>query len=210
MVKQKYRGIASLPKRFDEGDYIGEPGGTYQYTANDYSNTPTAYQHTDDIYANGSTTEGVDPYIVGTGKPGESITGGITPSLITDPYATGTKPGESVVGSTALSNESLAKLNELKITAPDIWSQIKSLPGQAIDKYLAKNTKSDGTLDLFGIGKDLLSLGAGVAAYNAAGQPTPKTGYQGKSLSTLLFKAEQMIPAQISVKDKADINTSQV
>ena len=175
MVKQKSRGIASLPKRFDEGDYIGEPGGTYQYTANDYTNTPTAYQHTSDIYANGSTTEGVDPYIVGAGKPGETITGGTTPTFDTSGGSNVTDANQ-----TAAETARLTRLNEVKTAAPDLWTQLTKLPGQMIDKYLGTHTKADGTLDLMGIGKDLLSLGAGVAAYNQAGQPTPKTGYQGK------------------------------
>lgn len=174
MVKQKSRGIASLPKRFDEGDYIGEPGGTYQYTANDYSNTPAAYQHTDDIYANGSTTEGVDPYIVGTGKPGESITGGVLPTFDTSGGSNVTDANQ-----TAAETARLTRLNEVKAADPDLWSQLTKLPGQMIDKYLGAHTKN-GVLDLMGIGKDLLALGAGVAAYKQAGQPTPKTGYQGK------------------------------
>ena len=175
MVKQKSRGIASLPKRFDEGDYIGVPGGTYQYTANDYTNTPTAYQHTSDIYANGSTTEGVDPYIVGAGKPGETITGGTTPTFDTSGGSNVTDANQ-----TAAETARLTRLNEVKAADPDLWTQLTKLPGQMIDKYLGTHTKADGTLDLMGIGKDLLSLGAGVAAYNQAGQPTPKTGYQGK------------------------------
>jgi hypothetical protein len=160
MVKQKSRGIASLPKvkRFDGWD-----DESFVYPVQDQSEGEVI-----DNY--------VDPYKVGN-KPGEP--GYVLPTGV-DPYNVGTKPGESPVGGTTTSNESLAKLNDLKTTAPDLWSQIKSLPGQAIDKYLAKNTKTDGSLDLFGIGKDLLSLGAGVAAYNQASQPTPKTGYQGK------------------------------
>ena len=167
MVKQKPRGITSLPKRFDEGDYIGVPGGTYQYTDNDYSNTPEWAKHTTDTLVGGAGTDQTDAETARLARLNgqDTVTGG---GNVTD------------ANQTAAETARLTRLNEVKAAAPDLWTQLTKLPGQMIDKYLGTHTKADGSLDLMGIGKDLLSLGTGVAAYNAAGQPTPKTGYQGK------------------------------
>jgi len=170
MVKQKSRGIASLPKRFDGwgGSYVDD--GSDDQSAEETRRLAEAESKSNNTISRDTSVD-TNPYLVGN-KPGEP---GYIPNLTVGP-----KPGESPVGSTTASNESLAKLNELKTTSPDLWTQLTKLPGQMVDKYLGAHTKADGSLDLMGIGKDLLSLGAGVAAYNAAGQPTPKTGYQGK------------------------------
>jgi Domain of unknown function (DUF4214) len=150
MVKQKSNGIKSLPKvkRFDEG---GE-GDAYQYTDEDYSNTPEWARHT------------TDTLIGGTGE--DTISGG-------------SKPGESAVGSTTLSNEQTAKLNEIKNTSPDLWEKVKDMGSSAFDKLLNKYTKN-GALDFKTLAADLLPVGAAALAYNQASKPIPKTGYQGK------------------------------
>jgi len=131
-------GLTGIPQRFDgEDDSYVDPneekygvGAAYKYTADDYSNTPVEYQHTDDIYANGSSNEGVSPYIVGAGKPGETYADytTITKGLV-DPYAVGAKPGETPVGSSAISNDALGKLETIKAENSDIWSQLTKLPG---------------------------------------------------------------------------------
>lgn len=172
MVKQKSRGIASLPKRFDEGDYIGEPGGTYQYTEEDYSNPPSWALPENGVDQSDAETERLARLNAGQ----DTVSGG---GNVTDDNQ-----------SSAETNR-LARLNEVKAADPDLWSKLSKLPGQMVDKYLGSHTKN-GVLDIMGIGKDLLALGAGVAAYNQAGQPTPKTGYQGK------------IPKYTAVQGRAD------
>lgn len=89
-----------------------------------------------------------------------------------------------------------AKLDQLKNSAPDIWDQIKGLPSKVLDGYLKKKTNADGSLDLLSIGKDLLSGGAALAAYNSASQPVKPTGYTGG------------IPKLTAVRGRADDPTA--
>ena len=172
-------GLTGLPKRFDgeDGSYAGSEdekygvGDAYTYTGSDYYTPPS--------WAMPETNEpAVAPALDQSAEETRRLGLDLTPGLI-NPYAVGAKPGESVVGSSAISNDAQAKMDTIKAENSDIWTQLTKLPGKVLDSYLQKKTNKDGTLDLFGIGKDLLAGGAAIKAYSDAQKPSPKTGYQG-------------------------------
>jgi hypothetical protein len=117
-------------------------------------------------------------------KPGEVVNSTGVPLGTTqaqmDKYFSSLKPGETAIG-----GYDAAQYNEIKKIAADQglgknWLDSALAAGKGyVDKAIAKYTTKNGDIDWGALGKDVLSFGAAVSAYNSASQPIPKTGYKG-------------------------------
>jgi hypothetical protein len=117
-------------------------------------------------------------------KPGEVVNSAGFPLGTTqeqmDRYFSSLKPGETAIG-----GYDAAQYNEIKKIAADQglgknWLDSALAAGKGyVDKAIAKYTTKNGDIDWGALGKDVLSFGAAVSAYNSASQPIPKTGYKG-------------------------------